>query len=171
MQIGTPRPPLLCLAAPVVLDGGYAVSGWRHCPGSPAATSSIGATCTRTVFRALNRLRRFAPATRSMLMDLRTLLDHRVHWSHEPAPVSDHLALLDAGEQACYQALLHGERGDRVRLKQERIRFSVVERAAEAAFALGPDSALTAERTPASPTVTPGSPSTGPHAARGPALC
>jgi len=39
-------------------------------------------------------------------------------------------------EQACYQALLLGEHGDRVRLEQERIRFSAVEGAAEDAFAV-----------------------------------
>jgi hypothetical protein len=42
-------------------------------------------------------------------------------------PVTEHLALLTADEQACYQALLRGDHGDRVRLEQERIRFSALE--------------------------------------------
>lgn len=153
----------------VVLGGGYAVSRLAALPWLPGRDVVYWGDLDTHGFRALNRLRRFAPATRSMLMDLRTLLDHRPHWSQEPAPVRDHLALLDAGEQACYQALLHGKHGERVRLEQERILFSVVERAAEDAFALSPDSALTAEPTPASPAVTPESSSTGLHSTRGPA--
>ena len=78
-------------------------------------------------FRALSRLRRFVPTARSMLMDEATLLAHRPHWSHEPVPVTEHLPLLTADEQAAYHVLLRHEHGDRVRLEQERIRFSAVE--------------------------------------------
>ena len=84
--------------------------------------------------RALNRLRRFVPSARSMLMDVPTLVAHRVHWSREPVPVTEHLDLLTGEEQAAYQVLLRNEPGDQVRLEQERIRFSAVERAVHEAF-------------------------------------
>jgi hypothetical protein len=121
--------------AAVVLGGGYAVSRLAALPWLAGRDVVYWGDLDTHGFRALDRLRRFAPATRSMLMDLPTLLAHRAHWSHEPAPVSDHLTRLTASEQACYRALLLGEHGDRIRLEQERIRFSAVERAAEDAFA------------------------------------
>lgn len=118
----------------VVLGGGYAVSRLAALPWLSGRDVVYWGDVDTHGFRALDRLRRFAPATRSMLMDLPTLLDHRAHWAHEPTPITDHLALLTTDEQACYQALLHGEYGDRVRLEQERIRFSAVEWAAHGAF-------------------------------------
>jgi hypothetical protein len=121
--------------AAVVLGDGYAVSRLAALPWLGDRDVVYWGDLDTHGFRALDRLRRFAPAARSMLMDLPTLLAHRAHWSYEPAPVTDHLALLTAREQAGYQALLLGEHGDRVRLEQERIRFSAVERAAEDAFA------------------------------------
>lgn len=121
--------------AAVVLGDGYAVSRLAALPWLADRDVVYWGDLDTHGFRALDRLRRFAPAARSMLMDLPTLLAHRAHWSYEPVPVSDHLALLTAREQACYQALLLGEHGDQVRLEQERIRFSAVERAAEDAFA------------------------------------
>jgi hypothetical protein len=118
----------------VVLGGGYAVSRLAALPWLAGRDVVYWGDLDTHGFRALDRLRRFAPATRSMLMDLPTLLAHRAHWSHEPAPATEHLALLTADEQASYQALLHSEHGDRVRLEQERIRFSAVERAVSDAF-------------------------------------
>jgi hypothetical protein len=67
-------------------------------------------------------------------MDAGTLLAHRPHWSREPVPATDHLPLLTPDEQAVYRTLLAGEHGEQVRLEQERIRFSAVERATLAAF-------------------------------------
>jgi hypothetical protein len=121
--------------AAVVLGDGYAVSRLAALPWLADRDVVYWGDLDTHGFRALNRLRRFAPAARSMLMELPTLLAHRAHWSHEPVPVSEHLAMLTASEQACYQALLLGEHGERVRLEQERIRFSAVERAAQDAFA------------------------------------
>ena len=123
--------------AAVVLGGGYAVSRLAALPWLPDRDVVYWGDVDTHGFRALDRLRRFAPAARSMLMDLPTLLAHHAHWSQEPVPVTEHLALLTTAEQACYQALLRGEHGDRVRLEQERIRFSAVERAVNEAFPPG----------------------------------
>ena len=119
--------------AAVLLGSGYAVS--RLAALSWLADRDVvywGDLDTHGL-RALHRLRRFLPTARSMLMGTDTLLDHREHWSREPVPVSDHLPLLNADEQAVYQSLLRNEFGDQVRLEQERIRFSAVERAVLAA--------------------------------------
>lgn len=118
----------------VVLGSGYAVSRLTALSWLAGRDVVYWGDLDTHGFRALDRLRRFAPAARSMLMDVPTLLAHRPHWSREPVPVTEHLPLLTDSEQACYQALLHGEHGDRVRLEQERIRFSAVERAARDAF-------------------------------------
>jgi hypothetical protein len=120
--------------AAVVLGGGYAVSRLAALPWLADRDVVYWGDVDTHGLRALNRVRRFVPTARSILMDEATLLAHRPHWSQEPVPVTEHLPLLTAGEQAAYQALLRHEHGDRVRLEQERIRFSAVERAATEAF-------------------------------------
>lgn len=123
-------------AAAVVLGDGYAVSRLAALPWLADRNVVYWGDLDTHGLRALHRLRRFVPAARSMLMDSSTLLAHRPHWSRESAPVTEHLPLLTADEQVVYQALIRNEHGDQVRLEQERIRFSAVERAVAAAFPL-----------------------------------
>lgn len=118
----------------VVLGDGYAVSRLAALPWLAERDVVYWGDLDTHGFRALDRLRRFVPTARSMLMDKGTLLAHRSHWSREPVPVTDHLPLLTPDEQTTYQLLLRHEHGERVRLEQERIRFSAVERAATGAF-------------------------------------
>lgn len=120
--------------AAVILGDGYAVSRLAALPWLADRDVVYWGDLDTHGFRALDRLRRFVPAARSMLMDEGTLLAHRAHWSQEPVPVTEHLPLLTADEQSAYQLLLNHEHADRVRLEQERIRFSAVERAATGAF-------------------------------------
>lgn len=120
--------------AAVVLGGGYAVSRLARLPWLAERDVVYWGDLDTHGMRALDRLRRVAPGARSMLMDTSTLLAHREHWTREPVPVTDHLPSLTAGEQAVYQALLHDEYGEQVRLEQERVRFSAVERAAREAL-------------------------------------
>jgi hypothetical protein len=63
-----------------------------------------------------------------MLMDRRTLLDHEGHWIQESEPNSERLDLLDPAEADLYQDLVEDSFGRSVRLEQERIRFSAIER-------------------------------------------
>jgi hypothetical protein len=128
--LALPRVP----GAAVVLGGGYAVSRLAALPWIADRTVVYWGDLDTHGLRALDRLRRFVPTARSMLMDESTLLAHRTHWSREPVPATEHLPLLTADEQAVYQSLLSGEHGDQLRLEQERIRFSAVERALAAAF-------------------------------------
>ena len=79
-------------------------------------------------FAILNLLRRSFPHTRSMLMDRRTLLDHEGQWIQESEPTSERLDLLDPAEADLYQDLVEDSFGPSVRLEQERIRFSAIER-------------------------------------------
>ena len=77
--------------------------------------------------------RALAQEPRGLLMDEPTLLAHSPHWTREPVPVTEHLPLLTPEEQDVYQALVRNEHGDQVRLEQERVRFSAVERAVASA--------------------------------------
>jgi hypothetical protein len=83
-------------------------------------------------FAILNRLRRRFPRARSMLMDRDTLLAHRDQWVTEPVPTTAGLDLLDPAELNLYRDLAVGALGPSVRLEQERIRFSAIERALSA---------------------------------------
>jgi hypothetical protein len=80
-------------------------------------------------FAILNRLRHHLPHARSMLMDRATLLDHRDHWVTEPSPTAAALDRLDQAESALYADLISDAYAPSVRLEQERISFSAVEKA------------------------------------------
>ena len=80
-------------------------------------------------FSILSRLRGSFPHARSMLMDRQTLLDHRGHWVHEPAPVATALPGLHPDETALYHDLVEGTIRPSLRLEQERVRFSAIEEA------------------------------------------
>ena len=80
-------------------------------------------------FAILNRLRHHLPHARSMLMDRATLLDHRDHWGREPSPTAAVLDRLGPAESALYADLISDTYAPSVRLEQERISFSAVEKA------------------------------------------
>jgi len=80
-------------------------------------------------FAILNRLRHHLPRARSMLMDRVTLLGHRDRWVIEPSPTAVTLDQLDPAESALYADLIWGSYAPFVRLEQERISFSAIEKA------------------------------------------
>jgi hypothetical protein len=119
-------------AAMAILGGGYAVPvleplGWL------AGLSVVywGDIDTHG-FAILDRLRHQLPRTRSMLMDRATLLDHRQHWGSEPSQATVVLDRLNPEESALYADLISHTYAAFVRLEQERISFSAVERAVAA---------------------------------------
>ncbi|MFH0780600.1 MAG: Wadjet anti-phage system protein JetD domain-containing protein [Pseudomonadota bacterium] len=79
-------------------------------------------------FAILDQLRSLFPAATSLLMDRETLLAHRPHWGQEPLPSRAEPSRLTPEEHLLYDDL----RGDRLavqlRLEQERIGFSWVEK-------------------------------------------
>jgi hypothetical protein len=83
-------------------------------------------------FAILNQLRRRYPHARSILMDRPTLLTHEAHWTQESKPVNAYLELLTSDEAALYTDLVEGVLGDAIRLKQERVHFSAIERGLQA---------------------------------------
>lgn len=79
-------------------------------------------------FEILSRLRGHLPQVRSVLMDRDTLLSHRQHWSTETSPTRRPLDHLTDAEESLYQDLVSDVYGIGVRLEQERVRFSLVQR-------------------------------------------
>jgi hypothetical protein len=77
----------------------------------------------------LNRLRDHLPHARSTLMDRDTLLRHRDHWATEPSPTAVALDRLTTAEAALYADLTSNTYGRSVRLEQERVRFSAINKA------------------------------------------
>lgn len=80
-------------------------------------------------FTILDQVRARFPHVRSTLMDRETLELHADHWTCEPKQHVAELCHLDMGESELYRGLVDGVHGERVRLEQERIRFSRVEAA------------------------------------------
>ncbi|NJP32050.1 Wadjet anti-phage system protein JetD domain-containing protein [Micromonospora thermarum] len=111
-----------------VFGGGYAVRAlapltWLH----DRELSYWGDIDTHG-FAILDRLRQVFPHTTSVLMDSATLLGHREHWGREATPVAVELAHLTPAESQLYRDLVANRYASALRLEQERIRFSAVER-------------------------------------------
>ncbi len=80
-------------------------------------------------FDILSRLRGAYPSVRSILMDRETLLSHRRQWAVEDAPTNRTLSYLTPDEASLYRDLVEGAYGDSIRLEQERVNFSLLQRA------------------------------------------
>jgi hypothetical protein len=80
-------------------------------------------------FAMLDRLRAAFPHTKSLLMDADTLTTHQHLWTDEDMQHLGPLGRLTAAERAVYDDLRNNQLGPGVRLEQERVRFSDLERA------------------------------------------
>ena len=79
-------------------------------------------------FAILDQLRSLFPAAKSLLMDRETLLTHRPHWDHEPQPNRAELCRLTPEEHLLYDDLRLDRLAPQLRLEQERLGFSWVEK-------------------------------------------
>lgn len=120
-----PVPP----AAIVILGGGYAVPVLELLGWLAGLDVVYWGDIDTHGFAILNRLRHHLPQARSMLMDRITLLAHRDHWVTEASPTAVNLNRLDRAESALYADLISGSYAPSLRLEQERISFSVIEKA------------------------------------------
>ena len=116
-------------AAMVILGGGYAVPVLEPLGWLAGLDVVYWGDIDTHGFAILDRLRQHLPDARSMLMDRVTLLGHREHWITEPSPTAAALSRLDRAESALYADLISNAYAPSVRLEQERIRFSAVEKA------------------------------------------
>ncbi len=82
-------------------------------------------------FDILHRLRTRFESVQSILMDHQTLLAHPRQWVTEPSPTNRALTNLTDAEKALYHDLIEDRYGPAVRLEQERVRFSWLQRALE----------------------------------------
>lgn len=80
-------------------------------------------------FLILNRLRARYPEVESILMDVETLLAHPLQWVTEDKQTDQPLPHLTEPEAALYRDLIEDRHGHRLRLEQERVRFSLVRQA------------------------------------------
>jgi hypothetical protein len=113
----------------VILGGGYAVGlleslAWL----ADLAVFYWGDIDTHGL-AILDRLRRYFPHAKSMLMDRGTLLAHQSQWVTEAMPAIATLDRLTAAEQGLYRSLVDGDYGAAVRLEQERVSFEAVRQA------------------------------------------
>jgi hypothetical protein len=116
-------------AAIVILGGGYAVPVLELLGWLVGLDVVYWGDIDTHGFAILNRLRHHLPQARSMLMDRVTLLGHRDRWVTEPSPTAVTLDRLDPAESDLYADLISGSYAPSVRLEQERISFSAIEKA------------------------------------------
>lgn len=115
--------------AMLVLGGGYAVPVLESLGWLADLDLVYWGDIDTHGFAILDRMRQRFPRVRSMLMDRPTLLAHRDEWVTEPSPTASSLEFLDGDEAALYADLVADRVRHSVRLEQERIRYSLVERA------------------------------------------
>jgi hypothetical protein len=115
-------------AAMVIFGGGYAVRVLEPLGWLAGLDLVYWGDIDTHGFAILNRLRHYLPHVRSMLMDRVTLLDNREHWGREPSPTAAVLGRLDPAESALYADLIADTYAPSVRLEQERVSFSAVEK-------------------------------------------
>ena len=128
------------LAMPVPFEGvvlwgaGYAAGGLGRLPWVRDAEQVVYCGDLDTHgFAILSLLRGQVPQTRSLLMDLPTLLAHRERWGSEPSPTRARLAKLTAAERSLYEDLVEDVHAPSLRLEQERLDWRWVEAALVAA--------------------------------------
>jgi hypothetical protein len=115
--------------AVVILGEGYAASRLQPLRWLEERTVVYWGDIDTHGFRILDRLRARFPRARSMLMDRATLFAHETQWVAEPSPIRDPLARLTADERALYLDLVEDSFGVALRLEQERVGFSAIEKA------------------------------------------
>jgi hypothetical protein len=117
------------VAGMVIFGGGYAVAVLESLSWLGALDVVYWGDIDTHGFAILNRLRHHLPQARSILMNRGTLLGHQDHWTTEPAPTTVALDLLAPAESALYADLTSNTYGRAVRLEQERVSFTAVEKA------------------------------------------
>lgn len=116
--------------AMVIFGGGYAVPVLEPLGWLAGLDIMYWGDIDTHGFAILNRLRHHLPHARSVLMDQVTLLDHREHWGREPSPTTAVLDRLSPAESALYADLIADAYAPCLRLEQERVRFSAIEKVA-----------------------------------------
>lgn len=106
----------------VFMGRGYAVEAFGRLPWLQGLACWYWGDLDSHGFAILDRLRRYLPHARSLLMDPDTLLAHRPLWTQEASPLAEQdLPRLTAAELDTCQGLLQHRWAPRLRLEQERI--------------------------------------------------
>ena len=114
----------------VIFGAGYGLEMLGRLPWLHARSVHYWGDLDTHGFAILDELRGWLPHTRSLLMDMATLLAHEAHWSEEASPTQRDLPRLLAQERIAYDALRWQRLAPRaLRLEQERIAFSALESA------------------------------------------
>jgi hypothetical protein len=117
-----------CPEAIVVFGLGYGVDPLQSASWMAGAHISYWGDIDTHGFAMLDRLRGVFPNARSLLMDRETLMAHRSLWVHEQTPYRAALCRLDPDERMLFDDLVHDRLGEGVRLEQERVSYSFLEK-------------------------------------------
>jgi hypothetical protein len=119
--------------AVLIMRLGYGVDALAGLPWLASAGLYYWGDCDSHGFAILNRARTYFPDLQSVLMDERTLHDHKPLWVEEADQHPAHdFPLLTPAERSVYKALKSDTWGQKVRLEQERVAWSYAEGAIRA---------------------------------------
>lgn len=124
-----------CLSFPTVPDsllifgGGYGFDALSRIPWLQSKRIFYWGDLDTNGFCILDQLKSHFPHTQSFLMDTHTLLRYKEYWSREGRPMCRNLLRLNPAERMTYQELCQHTWGKNVRLEQELIPISEVQKA------------------------------------------
>jgi len=112
----------------VIFGRGYNFSQWNNATWLKTQNIWYWGDLDTHGFRILDQFRSSFPQTKSFLMDKATLLANKSSWVYEDTPCHNDLTHLTAEENAVYDALRNNHLQENLRLEQEFIAFSAIEK-------------------------------------------
>ena len=113
----------------VIFGSGFSLAALRDIPWMHSRALVYWGDIDTHGFDILHRLRTRFSSVQSIMMDHQTLLAHPRQWVTEPSPTNRMLTNLNHAEEALYHDLIEDRYGHAVRLEQERVRFSWLQKA------------------------------------------
>ncbi len=105
----------------IIFGKGYGFKDWKNWQSLNKLPLYYWGDIDADGFKILNQFKKHFPQTNAILMDQKTLLEHKVFWVKDQDKPLEKLNYLNSLEQDMYQAIITNKWQKNLRLEQERI--------------------------------------------------
>lgn len=105
----------------IIFGKGYGFKDWKNWQSLNKLPLYYWGDIDADGFKILNQFKKQFPQTNAILMDQKTLLEHKVFWVKDQDKPLEKLNYLNSLEQDMYQAIITNKWQKNLRLEQERI--------------------------------------------------
>lgn len=105
----------------IIFGKGYGFKDWKNWQSLNKLPLYYWGDIDADGFKILNQFKKQFPQTNAILMDQKTLLEHKVFWVKDQDKPLEKLNYLNQLEQDMYQAIITNKWQKNLRLEQERI--------------------------------------------------